>query len=122
MARLEIIAHDSLRQLSAQFQRMQQEMNNLRRRLSAFRCELGGDPHQFVAMSSSLGVDAYSGSVAGHADVTLCTVSTSGLVENTTHAVHAYNLSLTAVSANAIIQIKREEKTGRFMIDFENCE
>lgn len=40
MARHEIIHPDSLRMLSAQVQRQQQEIWNLRRRLGAFRCEL----------------------------------------------------------------------------------
>lgn len=62
MARIEIIAPDSLRQLSGQFQRMQQELNNLRRRLSAFRCELGdGDVIFGVADAAIAGTSAALG-------------------------------------------------------------
>lgn len=77
--------------------------------------------HHYAALAPAGGVSAYAAGVAGNADVTLVTVSTSGLLASTTTTVRAYNLSTAAVTANAVIQVKREELTGRFLIDFEAC-
>lgn len=75
----------------------------------------------YAAVASSTGVAAMAAGVAGSATVTVATVSTSGLLAESSHTVKAYNLSTSAVSANANIQIKREALTGRWLVDFENC-
>lgn len=65
MARIEIISPDSLRQLSAQFQRLQQQVGNLTRRLSAFRNELDdGGGSNAVAVTDEV-IPARSGDTPG---------------------------------------------------------
>jgi len=122
MARIEIIAPDSLRQLSGQFQRMQQELNNLRRRLSAFRCELGGEENVIfgVADASIAGTTA---ALADPASGTLnvykftstgATTDQAGTVD-TTRDETVYNLSTVARTTDEFTVAVRDYESGKWM-------
>lgn len=75
----------------------------------------------YVGIAHAAGISAMSGSIAGAGEVTLCTVTTSGLVAATSATVTGYNLSDGAVVGSAYVHVKREALTGRMMIDFERC-
>lgn len=78
--------------------------------------------HHFAAVSNSCGIPAMSSTnMAGYGDATLVTVSTSGLIASTTIVYRVYSLSNYPVNGDTLIQVKREQMTGRYLVDFENC-
>ena len=76
----------------------------------------------YVGRCGVSGITAKVSTLAGNGTVTLCTVSSSGLIEPTTETVTAYNLSDGDVAASAHVHVKREALTGRWVVDFENCD
>ena len=116
MARLEIIAHDSLRQLSAQFQRMQQEMNNLRRRLSAFRCELGGEENVIFGVADA-SIAGTSAALADPASGTLNVYkfNSTGGTTDTSRDETVHNLSTVARTTSEYTVAVRDYESGRWM-------
>jgi hypothetical protein len=116
MARLEIIAHDSLRQLSAQFQRMQQEMNNLRRRLSAFRCELGGEENVIFGVADA-SIAGTSAALADPASGTLNVYkfNSTGGTTDTSRDETVYNLATVARTTDEYTVAVRDYQSGKWM-------
>lgn len=75
----------------------------------------------YLAMTSTGGVPAMStGNVPGTAQVSLYTLSTSGITDYGVD-VTAFNVSRSAVAGSTLIQLKQELLSGKLLVDFEDC-
>jgi hypothetical protein len=81
----------------------------------------GGVSGGYIAATGATPIAARVGSTPGSGTVTLYEITDAGVLAATTETVTAYNIAKVAVSASAFIQLKREGKSGKFIIDFEDC-
>lgn len=73
-----------------------------------------------IALTSSGGISARSGTTAGYASCTVCYLA-SGVLTTTGSSVTVYNWSQTAVGGSKYITIKQIGLTGDWVVDAEDC-
>ena len=80
----------------------------------------------YIAKTGGSGIPARSGTTPGSASVALYRINYAGtlvpVVDDTSAAIEilVYNVSSSAVAANAYVQVK-QEVFGRYVVDFEDC-
>ena len=94
MGRHEIISPDSLRNLSGHVARMQQEIHNLRRRLSAYVCELD-DASQGIKPLFRFTLDAALATSDATGSGLITNQYGEGTAQSTASAVTLINLAIT---------------------------
>jgi hypothetical protein len=87
----------------------------------------GGDPlpeqrRVALAKAPSGGIPARSGTTPGSATCTFWEIATGPTLTATSISETVYNVSGTAVAANAIITVNREYITGKWIVIMESCE
>lgn len=76
----------------------------------------------YIAKTGGSPVPAMTGVTPGKAIVTIHEIDEDDELVATTETITAYNVASTQVSANKVIQVKREGRTGKYIIDFEDCD
>jgi hypothetical protein len=83
----------------------------------------GGDSRAAaIIKTGSGGIPERIGSIPGAASCSVYGIDGSGNLYDTTEDIAVYNLATTAVAANVYGQAKKESWTGKWVIDYEQCE
>lgn len=85
----------------------------------------GGLPEQrrvAIAKAPSGGIPARSGTTPGSATCTFWEIGTGPTLAATSVSETVYNISGTAVAANALITVNREYISGLWIVIMESCE